>query len=717
MKILINKHPIFAKIKSACKIRMMQNDLHKLHKSVVKLQSSSLPDDPTPGDCIKQANIPYGQNVEVLIKKLKKDLPVLPAVVIRLLNLVLDEKSSVEDISKIVRVDQALTAKVLKIVNSAAYGLRGKVSTVDHAFTILGFDAIKNLCLSISIFDNLVKKEQVGCFNKSHFWRHSLAVASVSKALALLVNYKSRDEAYVAGLLHDAGKLILMQIIPEEYSNYLKKLNSNPKICIGFEEKTLLINHALAGNLIFKKWNFPLSLQRAVELHHGTKMADEKIPDLAAIVSVADFICWTQGLGSFNLFIQPTLDSQMEKIINLKKVSIEPVLKTMEKELELNGKIFNFKLTEPEELKKSLQKANFELGRINTLCENIKKKQDRQIRALSALNNIAFKIRKELKPSQIIQNVLPEIREGFGFARLVWLFVDHEKKMMILSGIYGEFKNNVPMASLGWSWDNKIGFPLCTCIQNKKIIHLKQDDCADESNPNSYLLRALQSSELILVPISTDNIITELLLLDNPEGNTFISADTLHLLDILAMNLGMAIENTKLFQRNAQMAIIDPLTNIYNRRQLDSSLDNEISRSVRFKQSFSIAIFDIDHFKTINDNFGHSAGDVVLKDVSEIIKKSCRKIDIVGRIGGDEFLAILPNTQMQQAFIFAERIRVNVEKYELHAQNLCSKYQMTISIGIAEFDSARDNAENLLHKADKALYKAKQKGRNLVGVL
>ena len=106
-----------------------------------------------------------------------------------------------------------------------------------------------------------------------------------------------------------------------------------------------------------------------------------------------------------------------------------------------------------------------------------------------------------------------------------------------------------------------------------------------------------------------------------------------------------------------------------------------------------------------------------MEKVSEIIKKSCRKIDIVGRIGGDEFLAILPNTQMQQAFIFAERIRVNVEKYELYAQNLCSKYQMTISIGIAEFDSARDNAENLLHKADKALYKAKQKGRNLVGVL
>jgi len=548
MKRLINKHPIFAKIKSACKIRTMQNDLHQIHKSIVKLQSSSLPDDPTPGDVIKQANIPYGQNVGDLIKKLTKDLPALPAVVIRLLNLVLDEKSSYEDISKIVRVDQALTAKVLKTVNSAAYGLREKVSTVDHAFSILGFNTIKNLCLSISIFDNLVKNEQIGCFNKSHFWRHSLAVATVSKALALLVNYKSQDEAYVAGLLHDAGKVILMQIIPDEYSNYLKKLNSNPKICIGFEEKTLLINHALAGNLIFKKWNFPLSLQRAVELHHGTKMADEKIPDLAAIVSVADFICWTQGLGSFNLFIQPTLDSQMEKIINLKKVSIEPVLKTMEKELELNGKIFNFKLTEPEELKKSLQKANFELGRINTLCENTKEKQDRQIRALSALNNIAFKIRKELKPSQIIQNVLPEIREGFGFARLVWLFVDHEKKMMVLSGIYGESKNNLPMASLGWSWDNsgiygesknnlpmaslgwswdnKIGFPLCTCIQNKKIIHLNQDDCADESNPNFYLLKALQSSELILVPITTDKIISDLLLLDNPGGNTFISADT-----------------------------------------------------------------------------------------------------------------------------------------------------------------------------------------------
>ena len=106
---------------------------------------------------------------------------------------------------------------------------------------------------------------------------------------------------------------------------------------------------------------------------------------------------------------------------------------------------------------------------------------------------------------------------------------------MILSGVCGEFKNNIPIESLGWSWDNKICFPLCACMENKKICHLKQDDYIDESHPGSYLLKSLQSHELILVPIRIDKIITDLLLLDNSEGETFIAVDTLQLLDILAM--------------------------------------------------------------------------------------------------------------------------------------------------------------------------------------
>ena len=236
------------------------------------------------------------------------------------------------------------------------------------------------------------------------------------------------------------------------------------------------------------------------------------------------------------------------------------------------------------------------------------------------------------------------------------------------------------------------------------------------------LLKSLQSSgcaihgSLLLVPISTDQEVTNLLLIDNQGESVAISSDTIKVIDILAMNLGMALENAELFHRTAQMAVIDPLTDIYNRRQLDSSLKNEINRAARFQQSFSIALFDIDHFKMVNDTYGHQVGDMILKDVSAVIKSNSRNTDIVGRLGGDEFLVILPNTQMQGALTCVERVRLVVEKYGLFRQKSYPKCQITLSIGLAEFNNSLDTPERLLNKADKALYQSKQKGKNRVSV-
>ena len=161
--------------------------------------------------------------------RIQEEIPTLPTVVTRILNIVLDDKSSVKDISEVVRVDQALVSKVLRVVNSAAYGLREKVSTVDHAMTILGFDTLKKLFLCLSIFDNLSQENQAGYFfQKSQFWCHSLAVATVARGIALLIKYPSPNEAYVAGLMHDVGKIIIEQIMPEEYHRLYEKDQFEP---------------------------------------------------------------------------------------------------------------------------------------------------------------------------------------------------------------------------------------------------------------------------------------------------------------------------------------------------------------------------------------------------------------------------------------------------------------------------------------------------------
>ncbi|MEW6380187.1 MAG: HDOD domain-containing protein [bacterium] len=649
-----------------------------------------------------------------LIVKIKEDIPTLPIIVTRILNIVLDDKSSVKDLTEVVRVDQALVSKVLRVVNSAAYALREKVSTVDHAMTILGYDALKKLFLCFSVFDNLAQENKAGyLFPKSQFWCHSLAVATVAKSIASLIKYPNPDEAYVAGLLHDVGKIIIEQIMVDEYLAYMKNLNMNPDMSLHFEEENLSVNHAEVGKLAFEKWNLPPALQKAVELHHGPEKGHVDIHELAAIVSVADFICWTQALGSFNFFFHPTLNPEVEKIVNLNTLKIEPILDEMNREVALNAKIFNLQINDLKGFREALQKANLELGRINSLYDDTRKRLEKHIHELNTLNTITYKARETLKPSEIIQNALQGVKEGLGFPRLIWFSVDPQKKMIIPQASCGEFPDNTPLTTLGLSWDDEIGALLSTSIRDKKILHLKNGQ--SESVPEINFLKALQSSNTLLVPIRTDQKVNDLLLIDNHDNSVAISSDTIKVIEILALNLGMALENAKLFQCTAQMAVIDSLTEVYNRRQLDSSLSNEVNRSARFQQIFSIALFDIDHFKEVNDTYGHPVGDLVLKDVSAIIKSNSRNIDIVGRLGGDEFLVILPNTEIQGALTFAERVRVIVERYGLLRQKNFPKCQITLSIGLASFNNAMDTPERLLNKADKALYQSKQK-RNKVTV-
>ncbi|MEW5803524.1 MAG: GGDEF domain-containing protein [bacterium] len=681
-----------------------------------------------------------------LIKRIRDDIPTLPTVVARILNIVLDDKSSISDLSEAVRVDQSLSLRVLQMANSAAYGLREKVSTLEHAMVILGLDTLKKLLLCLSVFGNLSKEKQEGyLFPKSRFWCHSLAVAIVARSLAELIHYPYPSEAYVAGLLHDVGKILIEQIMPEEYFDYMKNLNSTPDMSVRFEEENLSLNHATVGRLAFEKWNLPLTLRKAVELHHGSKDEQEEIHELAAIVSVADFICWTQGLGSFSFCFYPTLNVQAERIVNLKNLKIDPVLKEINRELVLNARIFNLQASDLKGFRETLQKTNFELGKINALYSDTKRKLERHIQELNdtkknlenhvhdlnTLNEIICKTRETMDPSQIIQNVLQGLGEDFGFPRLIWFSIDAQKKKVIPKATYGDFHSN-PILNEECMWDEHNPL-LPACIQDKRILHInygqikhgriKHDRTKhnltsrhgqEETPCSSCLLQGLHGNELILIPVSTDREITHLILIDNQEGTVAISSDTIKVFDILAVNLGMALENAKLFQYVSQMAVIDFLTNVYNRRQLDTSLNNEISRSARFQQSFSIVLFDIDYFKIVNDTYGHQVGDLILKDVAAIIKNNSRSIDIVGRFGGDEFLVILPNTQIESALTFAERVRLIAEEYGLYSKKLFPKCQITLSIGLAEFDNSLHTSEELLQKADKALYLSKQKGRNRV---
>ena len=157
------------------------------------------------------------------------------------------------------------------------------------------------------------------------------------------------------------------------------------------------------------------------------------------------------------------------------------------------------------------------------------------------------------------------------------------------------------------------------------------------------------------------------------------------------------------------LSITDKLTQLYNRLKLDEALVNETNRARRYKHDFSVVILDIDHFKTINDTYGHQSGDAALIQVAEILKQCARETDIVGRWGGEEFLIILPETPAAKAYAFAEKLRHLISSCALPTVG-----HLTASIGVAHFNPESDTPANLLERADKALYEAKHSGRNKV---
>ena len=169
-------------------------------------------------------------------------------------------------------------------------------------------------------------------------------------------------------------------------------------------------------------------------------------------------------------------------------------------------------------------------------------------------------------------------------------------------------------------------------------------------------------------------------------------------------------ELEKSYQKMKEMAITDGLTDLYNHNHIFRQLEEEIDKSERYGNPLSLFMLDIDFFKSINDTHGHQAGDEVLKKVSRCIKKSIRKIDIPGRYGGEEFMVILPQTNLEKALVSAERIRRTIEM--LQPKNNGTPIDVTISGGVVTFRS--ETALQLVEKADILLYKAKKNGRNRI---
>ena len=189
-----------------------------------------------------------------------------------------------------------------------------------------------------------------------------------------------------------------------------------------------------------------------------------------------------------------------------------------------------------------------------------------------------------------------------------------------------------------------------------------------------------------------------------------LSPETFIIPIIAGLIFGLMMAHIKaLSAQLRELAFTDSLTKIYNRLHFAHFLDAEIDKARRYGTTFSIIFFDLDHFKLINDTYGHQVGDEVLEQVTKLVDSMNRKADIFARYGGEEFIILTPETDISGAMIHAERLRDKIEKY-----NFKTVGHLTSSFGVTEFKGENDSIEELLDRADIALYQAKELGRNRV---
>jgi HD-like signal output (HDOD) protein len=253
-------------------------------------------------------------------------VPTVPSVLKQLSTIIENPKISLNEISHFVSKDPALTTKILQMVNSALYGFPGRISSVNHAVMLLGLNVVKGLLLSVSVFE-IMHKAMIG------LREHSIGVAIASKVIAQKKGLKEPEEVFVAGLLHDVGKVILILMYPDEYDKAVKESETLSIAIFDAERNRFSETHAAVAGWLSEKWHFPRKLCDCLANHHRPQVST-LAPLETSIVHMADILVKARGIGYSGDNLVPELNPQAQGILNLTEEDLREVLKELEDSVE-----------------------------------------------------------------------------------------------------------------------------------------------------------------------------------------------------------------------------------------------------------------------------------------------------------------------------------------------------------------------------------------------
>lgn len=333
---------------------------------------------------------------------------------------------------------------------------------------------------------------------------------------------------------------------------------------------------------------------------------------------------------------------------------------------------------------------------------------DQQIKGLKGILNVAQVVVSSLDLDEVLDNILHSamaIMEIPAGSIALYDAADSQLQLRAHAGLSEEFVKHD-------RWQVEAGGLTREILDRGELFVVSDTEQADFFNNPLAINEGIRS--LIAAPLKIHKRTIGVLYLDDFQPREFAEAK-LELLSILTSFASMSIDHAHLHERTLQLACTDGLTGLYNHRHFKKMFSDEVARALRYEKPLSIILLDVDDFKKFNDTYGHPNGDIVLQEMATLLRELLRDCDYVFRYGGEEFVALLPETPLAEATKVAERIRIFVETESPRFLTQITKtHGVTVSIGVAGLPSDGQSAETLLKQVDDLMYKAKHQGKNVV---
>lgn len=358
------------------------------------------------------------RKVEIVLKQLD-GLPTLPAVAMRLLNLTGSNDSKISEVVEVLQADPALTTKILSLVQSSAAGVRAPITQVRQAVVMLGFETIRNLVLSVKVFEVFQQAEEnegrrsptsTGGFDRAEFWKHSLAVATAAEMLAARSRLRPNpQDAFVCGLLHDIGKIAFDTVMPKSFERVIEIATLTRGDIADAERRVIGLDHSVAGKRLAEAWNLPTLITQAIWLHNAAPMSTPKgvvSQQMIQLVGLADMIARRMHIGFSGNYLFTFESKAYQSALELADADITEVTERLAEEIERRAQAIGLYDVESRLLYlQSIANANAELGQANQTLAS----QNRKLAARSSCFEILTRFYQRITPAASPAQLLSEI--------------------------------------------------------------------------------------------------------------------------------------------------------------------------------------------------------------------------------------------------------------------------------------------------------------------